>query len=404
MHGERAGEGSGAPRAARRAVMAVFFINGIALGNWFPRIPAVQRELGLSDGLLGLALLGTAAGALVAMPTTGWLIARRGSRAVTTAAALALCAALPLPARAPDLAWLIAALALLGAANGVLDVAMNAQAVAVERRYGRPIMTTFHGLWSLGGLIGAAVAGLVAGGGVGPRPHLLTIAAILLPVALLTRRWLLPARVDAGGGGPAFARPSRALAGLGVVGFCALLGEGAVADWSAVYLRNELGTGAGFAAAGYAAFSLAMAAGRFAGDALTARLGPVAIVRYGGLLVALGLGAALAVGQPVATLVGFACVGAGLACVFPVILSAAGRQGAINPGAALAAVSTAGYSGFLAGPPLIGFVAELAGLRVGLATVVLLAAAIVLLAGAVGPAGSAERGSGRGLPAPSRGD
>ena len=404
MEGASEGNGNGRPRAARVAVLTVFILNGLWRGNRLACTPAVHLNLELSDGLLGLALLGTAVGALLAMPTTGWLIARWGSRAVTTTAALALCLALPLPAFAPGLAWLIPALALLGAANGVLDVAMNAQAVAVERRYGRPIMTTFHGLWSLGGLIGAAVAGLVAGGGFGPRPHLLTVAAILLPVVALARRWLLPARVDAGSGEPAFARPSRALAGLGVVGFCALLGEGAIADWSAVYLRNDVGTGAGFAAAGYAAFSLAMAAGRFAGDALTARLGPVAIVRYGGLLVAVGLGAALAVGRPVATLVGFACVGAGLACVFPVILSAAGRQGTINPGAALAAVSTAGYAGFLAGPPLIGFVAELAGLRVGLAAVVLLAAAIVLLADAVGPARTADRGAGRGLPVPGRSD
>ena len=413
----RGGTGGGPPRTARLAVMTVFLLNGTALGNWFPRIPAVQRELDLSDGLLGVALLGTAVGALLAMPATGWLIARHGSRAVTTVSALALFAALPLPAFAPSLAWLIPALALLGAANGVLDVSMNAQAVAVERRYGRPIMTTFHGLFSLGGLVGAVVAWLAVGGEatvagrtiglgieVGPRAHLLAVALVLVPIALLARGRLLPARVDAGGDAPAFARPSRALAGLGVVAFCVLLGEGAVADWSAVYLRNDVGTTAGFAALGYAAFSVTMALGRFAGDRLTERLGPVAIVRYGGLLVAVGLGAGLAAAEPVATLIGFACVGAGLACAFPVVLSAAGRQATLHPGAALAAVSTAGYSGFLAGPPLIGFVAEAAGLRAGLATVALLGAATALLAGAVGPVGSAAESTGKRLPAPCRGD
>lgn len=402
--GRHDGAEAGSPRAARWAVMAIFFLNGTALGNWFPRIPAVQRELGLSDGALGVALLGTAIGALLAMPATGWLIARWGSRRVVTVAALVLFAALPLPALAPSLPLLVPALMLLGAGNGVLDVSMNAQAVAIERRYRRPIMTTFHGLFSAGGLAGAVIAGVTAGRGIDPAPHLGTVAVLLAVAALVVRRWLLPSRVDAGAGGAAFARPSRALAGLGVVAFCVLLGEGAVADWGAVYLRNDLGTSAGFAAAGYAAFSLAMTVGRFAGDGLTARLGPVAIVRYGGGLVAVGLAASLLSGRPIASLLGFACVGAGLASAFPVVLSAAGRQSPHSPGAALAAVSTAGYTGFLAGPPLIGFVAEWLGLRAGLGVVVLLAVAMILLAGTVGRRSGADEREGRGVPIAARGN
>ncbi len=391
------------PRPARLAVMAVFFLNGAALGGWFPRIPEVQRDLRLSDGALGLALLGTAVGALVAQPATGWLIARWGSRRVTAVAALALCAALPLPPLATTLPRLLVALSALGAANGVLDVAMNVQAVAVERRYARPIMASFHGLFSLGGLAGAALAGLVAGRGVAPEPHLLTAAIVLAVVALVARRWLVPVDGEVGAAGPAFARPSRALAGLGIVAFCVLVGEGAVADWSAVYLRTTLGTSAGYAAAGYAVFSLTMAAGRLTGDRLTARLGPVAIVRSGGALVALGLGLALLAGRPLAGLVGFACVGAGLACAFPLVLSAAGRAPGQSPGAAIAAVAAAGYTGFLAGPPVIGFVAELFGLRVGLAVVALLGGAMILLAGAVGHADvAAERQTER-QPVPSGG-
>lgn len=397
MGGVRSDGDGATPRPARLAVMAVFLLNGLALGSWFPRIPDVQRSLGLSDGALGVALLGTAVGALVAMPATGWLIARWGSRRVTTASALALCAALPLPALAPSLPLLVPALVLLGAGNGVLDVSMNTQAVAVERRYGRPIMTAFHGLFSTGGLLGATVAGIVAGNGIGPARQLLPTALVLALAALAARRWLLPAGIDAGAGGATFARPTRALAGLGAVAFCVLLAEGAVADWGAVYLRNALATSAGVAAAGYAAFSLAMAAGRFTGDWLTARLGPVAIVRGGGMLVVLGLGAALLVERPAATLVGFACVGAGLASAFPVVLSAAGRDPTLAPGAALAAVSTAGYTGFLAGPPLIGFVAEATSLRAGLAVVVLLGGAMILLAGALGRAGVVAAGNGRGV-------
>lgn len=155
-------------RAARLAVMAVFFVNGMVLGNWFPRIPAVQRDLDLGEAELGLALLGTAIGALLAMPVTGWLIARFGSRPMTRASAVALCISLPLPGMAPNLPLLALALVALGASNGALDVSMNAQAVAVERRYGRPIMTTFHAIFSTGGLAGAALAGVIAGGGVDP--------------------------------------------------------------------------------------------------------------------------------------------------------------------------------------------------------------------------------------------
>ena len=389
--GAREAERDGAaPRAARLAVMAFFFVAGASLGNWFPRIPEVQRDLALSDGELGIALFGPAVGALAAMPTTGWLIARWGSRPVTWVAALALCAALPLPTVAPGLLLLILALVAVGASNGVLDVAMNAQAVAVEHRYRRPIMTTFHGVFSVGALAGAATGGLVAGQGIDPTPHLIGVAIVCAGAVVLAAPRLLPAGVDAGGAGPAFARPSRALAGLGIVAFCVLLGEGAVADWSAVYLRNTLDTSAELAAGGFAAFSLTMAAGRFLGDWLTARLGPVAIVRFGGALAAVGLGLALLVGRPVAGLIGFACVGAGLACAFPVVLSAAGRTPGLAAGTAIAAVATAGYSGFLVGPPLIGLAAEVAGLRVGLGLVALLGLAMVALAGAVAPAHKLE--------------
>ena len=378
------------PRAARLAVMATFFINGMALGNWFPRIPAVQEDLGLSEGDLGLALLGPAVGAVATMPAIGWLIARFGSRPVTRASALVLCAALPLPALAPNLALLALALVVVGVGNGVLDVSMNSQAVAVERRYRRPIMTTFHGLFSAGSLAGGALAGLIAWRGIDVTPHLLGVAAVLVPAVVVASRWLLPADVDAGQSGPKFARPSRTLAGLGIVAFGVLLGEGAMADWGAVYLKDSLNTGAGLAAAGFVVFSLTMAAGRFAGDRLTQRLGPVTMVRAGGTLAAVGLGIGLLINHPIAALIGFACVGAGLSSLFPITLSAAGRIPGVAPGPALAAVSMMGYSAFLAGPPVIGFVAEAVGLRGALGFVVLLCAAAAALAGAVGRSGSVE--------------
>jgi fucose permease len=221
--------------------------------------------------------------------------------------------------------------------------------------------------------------------GIGAAPHLASVAALTAVTAALAYRGMLPAGMDRGeaGGGPAFARPTRALAGLGIISFCVLLGEGAMADWSAVYLNGTLGTGPGLAAAGYATFSVAMAAGRLLGDRITARFGPVAVVRTGSAVAAVGLGVALAAGHPAFALFGFGCAGLGFSIIFPVALSAAGRTKGASAGVAIAAVATTGYFGFLVGPPSIGLAAELAGLGGALYIVVALSAAIVLLAGNV---------------------
>ena len=367
---------------ARAAVVAFFVLAGLSFSAWAVRIPDVKAELRLDDATLGLALLGTAAGSVVAMTGSGWTIARFGSRRVTAATALLTCATLALPPLAPSAPLLFAALFVFGAAYGALDVAMNAQAVAVEERWGRPIMSSFHGTFSAGALLGSFVAGLVAGRDVPPVPHLLGTGVALAAVALVAARALVPATAEGGGDGPAFALPVGPLAGVGALAFGVLLAEGAVADWGAVYLRDVLGATAGVGGWGYTAFSLTMAAGRFAGDGLVQKLGPVRVVRGGGALVALGLGAALLVGTVPAALAGFACVGAGLAAAFPVLLSAAGRTPGVPTGTAIAAVATAGYSGFLVGPPAIGLVSEaFGGLRAGLAVVALVGAAVALLAG-----------------------
>jgi predicted MFS family arabinose efflux permease len=382
---------SGAPahnrpalRVPRLAVLGVFFANGVVIGTWVVRIPAVQQRLGLGEGLLGVALLGAAVGALAAMPLVGALVSRFGSRRVVGTTALLLVVSLVLPALAPSLLFLVPALMLLGAANGGLDVSMNAQAVAVEKGYGRPIMSSFHAAWSFGGLAGAALGGLLASRGVGSLPHFLAVAILAAIAFAGAYRALLPSQADASEkGSPAFARPTRALLGLGIISFCVLLGEGAMGDWSAVYLNNTLRTGPGFAAAGYAAFSVSMAFGRLFGDGFTERLGPARLVRSCGALAAIGLGVALAVGQPFVALVGFACAGAGFSIVFPAALSAAGRTEGMATGPALAAVSTTAYTGFLVGPPFIGFLAELTDLGYALYLVVALSVAIVIFAGAV---------------------
>jgi MFS family permease len=350
----------------------LFFLNGVVLATWAIRIPAVQARLTLSTGELGTALLGTACGALVAMNVSGYLAARFGSRSVTVIAAIALCLMLPLLALAPALPILVLTLVLFGASNGSMDVAMNAQGVAVERRYGRPIFNSFHACFSLGGLIGALAGGLVASHNIAPLPHFLGVALLSAILTLSVARFLLPAETDAQGTAVAFARPTRAILALGLVAFCVVLGEGAMADWSAIYLNGTLRSGAGLAAAGYAAFSMVMALGRGMGDRLTLRLGPGTMMQLGGLVAATGLTLALVVSWIPLALVGFALVGAGFSVVFPLTLSAAGRNSKQPAGTAIAAVATCGYAGFLVGPPVIGFVADALSLRIALGLVVLL--------------------------------
>lgn len=367
-------------RSARLAVAVIFLVNGTVLANWVSRIPAIQQALSLSEGMLGLALLGAAVGALVSMPTAGWLITHIGSRRVTVVSGLCYCAVLPALALAPNLPLFVLALVMFGACNGAMDISMNAQAAAVEARYERPIMSSFHGLFSVGGMVGALIGGAAASQGIGPRPHLLAVSLPLAVVILVALRSLLPSNVDARSSGPAFVRPSRALVGLGLLTFCVMLGEGAMADWSAVYLDGTLGTGEAFAALGFGAFAIAMAAGRLSGDWLSARFGAVPVLRAGGIIATFGLAAALFIGTPFAALFGFACAGAGFSVGVPLALSAAGRYPGLAPGPAIAAVATVGYFGFLVGPPVIGFIAEVSSLRVGLAVVVILSAVYTLLA------------------------
>lgn len=378
-----------APATARFAVATMFFINGVAGANWVARIPAIQQRAGLDAGGLGLALLGGGTGALLLMPLTGGLVARFGSRLVTTLAAVAYFLVLALPAFATNLPTLFFALMLGGASTGAMDVAMNSNAVAVEGVYGCPIMSSFHALYSLGAISGAVLGGLVANSGLDPAIHLLAVGLVLVLIALAAGRLMLGEDL-AKAGGPVFALPGRAVLGLGAVAFCCLLAEGAVADWSAVYLQGTLATSAGLAAVGYAAFSLTMTLGRLVGDWVNSSLGPVAVVRGGGLLAAVGLGLGLLAGNPYAAILGFACVGAGLATIFPTLLSAAGRSGPVA-GPAVAAVSTCGYFGLLAGPPLIGFVGRGFGLSIGLGLVVVSSLLIAGLAGAAGRASGAAR-------------
>lgn len=370
-------------RRARVAVATVFVTGGILLSTWFVRIPDIQARLQLEPEVLGLALFGFGGGALVTLTASGWAVARIGSAPIARGAILAFCAILPLLAFAPGAMPLFAVLALLGACAGAQEVSMNAHGVAVERRYGRPIMSTFHAMYSIGAIGGALAGGLVAALGVGPRPHLTFAALALLGVNLATTRWLLPARIDAGARGPAFARPNRPLFALGVICFCALLAEGAMSDWSTLYLRRSLGAGAALAAGGFAAFSMAMTLGRLAGDGLSARYGPGRVVRAGGLLAAAALAAALLAERPHVAIAGLFVMGLGIAAIVPLTISAAGRLDGVATAPAIAAVTVIGYCGFMLGPAAIGALAGWTSLPLALGIVVALCLLAALLAGRI---------------------
>jgi len=369
---------------ARVAVYLLFFLAGGAIGTWTARIPAIKQDLGLSDGRLSLALLAIAAGAVAGMQAVGRLVDRYGSSRVMIPAALLQGVVLVLPAYAVNLGTLAAALFGFGVVHGVLDVSMNANAVEVERAWGRPIMSSFHAVFSIGGFAGAAAGGLFAHLALSPAATFLSVGVVVALLAAWAAAWALrsrPAPVTSEDG----VRPRlpKGILFLGVLAFCCLVGEGAAADWSSVYLREDLAASAGFAAAGYAAFSIMMTAGRLAGDRLAARFGPVALVRGCGLLAAAGLGLALTVGHPLAGVTGFGCFGAGLSCIVPQVFSAAGHRDPAFAGRALARVASIGYLGFLSGPVLIGGLAELAGLPRALGVPALLAAFVALAATAL---------------------
>ena len=346
----------------RWAITGVFALAGFLFSSWYARLPQIQDDLGLSPGELGLALAGAPIGLLLAQSIVGAVSARRGSYAILAAAPLYV-AAVVLPALALNGPTLFLAVAVTGAANGVLDVAMNAQGITVERATGTRMFNSLHAVWALGALAGAGLAAAAIAVGISPLAHLEIVALIGCATAFaLTRRLI---RDPGAKGAPAFARPSRHLAALGVVAFCALLAEGSVFDWSSIFMADVAGASNSAAPLALAAFAFSMAGARLVGDRLALRFGSAPLARVGGVVGASGLALMVAVATPVATVVGCALVGLGISILFPLAVRAASIQ-ADPPGADLAAVMSVGYVGFLVGPPVVGLVAGAADLRIAL--------------------------------------
>lgn len=343
-------------------------------------VPTVQARAGFDTATLGLLLLTIAGGAMAAMPLSGWLSARCGSRRLTLVSALLfpfVMAAL-IASSAPALLFLLAFC--FGAANGALDVAMNANATEVEKARGLPTMSSFHGFFSLGGLAGAALGGLMLELGFGNGEGAAALAAAIVLAVLAAGPAILHVPPAPGEHGPGMRLPRGQSLALGLLALLCMAVEGALVDWSALVLRERTGASAAQAALGFSLFSVTMAACRFAGDGLVLRFGARGVMVTGGLAIAAGIGLAVATGNYLLSALGFGLVGLGAANVVPVIFTAAARTPGMAPGVGLATAATVGYSGFLLGPPVIGWIAAHAGLAAGVGSLAL--AGLVIAASA----------------------
>ncbi|MEV8534109.1 MFS transporter [Streptomyces sp. NPDC051211] len=381
-------------RRARIAIAAVFCAHGAVTGSFATRIPWIQENAGLGAGTLGLALAFPAVGAALAMPLAGRINHRFGARAALRGLLAMWTLSLVLPSLAPNLPVLCAALLVYGATSGMSDVAMNALGVETENRLGRSIMSSLHGMWSAGALLGSAAGTVAAHAGADARLHHL-VAALALTAAGLAVRGVLDLRSGHGEEAPPhFALPPKSALLIGAIGFAAVFAEGASLDWSAVYLRDVLHTDAGLAAASTTAFALTMTVARLAGDRVVDRFGAVRTVRAGGLLATAGGLLVVLVRQPAGALAGFGLIGLGVAVVVPLAFAAAARSGPA-PAQAIAGVATITYTSGLIAPSAIGAVADASSLVVSFGLVTLLAFGLVVGAAVLRP----KTGAGAPVPA-----
>jgi MFS family permease len=373
-------------RRDRIAISLVFAVHGTVTGSYAARLPWIAEHVHATPGVLGAAMITPTVGALLAMPLTGRLVHRLGGRAAMRLLLMLWTAALAIPALMPDVGWLAAGLFGYGAAAGVADVLMNGQAVRIEQRAGKSIMAGLHGMWSVGGIVGALLGALCAGAGISALPEFL-VAALVLTVIGLVATGLLPSDAHyAGAGGaeeqirpPRFALPTKAVLGLGVVGFCAVFAEGSGTNWSAVYLTSVTHASAAVGAYCVTGFAATMALGRLTGDAVVRRFGPVWTVRFGGALAVLGAAAIVAARNPWLGIAGFAAMGLGIATGVPLCIAAAGRA-TKDSDTAVAGISSITYaSGLLAGPS-VGALGSAVSLPFAFGLVALLSTGISLAA------------------------
>jgi MFS family permease len=355
---------------AQRATRLVFVVAGLGMATWAPLVPLAKARAGLDEGTLGLLLLCLGVGSIVAMPPSGALTTRFGCRRVLVISVGLMCVALPLLATLSSVPWLVAALLLFGAAMGSVDCAANVQAIIVERASGRSMMSGFHGLFSLGGILGAAGVTALLSAGLPPVAATVSVVALIGAAIVAAAPGLLTHGSESQG--PAFAIPHGAVLFIGVLCFVVFLTEGAMLDWAALFLISARDIEPSHAGFGYAVFALTMTVGRLTGDAVVRRAGGKTVVVLGSLLAAAGLVTATLVPAWEAALLGYALVGAGCSNIVPVMYTAVGRQQIMPEGVAVVAITTLGYAGILVGPAFIGLLAEATSMSVAFLTVAVL--------------------------------
>ena len=371
-------------RVYRLAVGCLFFLQGLCFASWASRIPSIQQKLNLSDASLGMVLFALPVGSMAGLPFSGWLVTRFGSKKVATNALLIYSILLVLIGLAENTALLVSGLILFGTAGNISNIAINTQAVGVEARYGRNIMASFHGLWSLAGFTAAGIGTFMIGKAVIPLNHFLMIAALILTGIALSFQYLLPDEEKVPATNRLFVRPDKSLLTLGFIAFCCMMCEGAMFDWSGIYFQKVLHAEKGWVGAGYTAFMCTMATGRFVADWVVSRLGFKRTIQISGLLISSGLGLAVMLPFQISALIGFFIVGFGVSSVVPLVYSEAGKSKSVAPGMALAAVSSIGFLGFLVGPPLIGLVAGIFNLRVSFLIIAIIGMVVAIIVAKTG--------------------
>jgi MFS family permease len=364
----------------RLAVSALFFLSGLCFSSWASRIPDIKTKLGLSEGELGGLLLGMPIGSLIALPLVGWLVDKFGSRSIVIIAAILYPLVLPFIGLAPSFWALAAVLVMYGMSGNLLNISMNTQAIGVEKLYGKTIMASFHGLWSLAGFTGGAIGALMINLQLPPFTHFVLITLVAFAITAFAYRYTISQESRKTSSGFVFRKPDPLILRVGLIALCGMMCEGCMFDWSGVYFQKVVQAEAALVTAGYIAFMSTMALGRFISDYFTDLLGTARMLQISSLLISLGLVIAIALPYLVPAIAGFLLVGLGVSSVIPLTYSVAGRASTLSPGIAIALVSSIGYFGFLFGPPLIGFIAETFNLRISFAFIAFMGAIIGVLA------------------------
>jgi MFS family permease len=367
-------------RLHRIAASSFFFLAGICFFSWASRIPDIQARLQVNNAALGGILLCLPIGLLTSLPIAGFLVAKYGSRIIVILSAILYATTLPLLGFATSATQLMITLFVFGFGGNMLNISINTQAVGTESLYHKPIMASFHGIWSLAGFTGAAVGTLMVRFHVIPLYHFLCITGIATLILLFFSGNLIRIDSNRDEKQPIFARPDKSILNFGLIAFCAMICEGAMSDWSGIYFAKVVKPGAAWVTVGFTAYVCTMATGRFVGDWVVYRLGMKKMLQLRGVLTASGLLLAVFIPKFITATIGFLMVGAGVSSVIPMIYSAVGKSKIMSPGVAIAAVSTIGYLGFLFGPPFIGFIAQVTNLRISFGLIAVMGTMIAVIA------------------------